>query len=127
MSNGTSKTGLIMEHYHHELIDLARIFRGRMTSAETLFWKAVRNRGLGSLKFKRQHRIGRFIVDFYCKELLLVVELEGGVHGIPSRRIEDQLKFEELADRGYEIMRISNEEVIHHLSNVLQRILSLKK
>jgi very-short-patch-repair endonuclease len=73
-----------MKHYPHYIIEVARELRQRATLAEKLLWKELRDHKLAGLKFRRQHPIGRYIVDFYCAKLRLVVELEGGVHDLPT-------------------------------------------
>ncbi len=62
--------------------EFAKGLRKRQTSAEELFWKIVRNRNMLNLKIRRQHPIGPFIVDFYCHELLLVIEIDGSIHDL---------------------------------------------
>ncbi len=58
----------------------ARELRQRATEAEQMLWERVRNRRLGGLKFRRQHPLGPYIVDFYCAEHRLVVEVDGPIH-----------------------------------------------
>ena len=79
------------------------------------------------MKFKRQHRIGRFIVDFYCRELRLVVELEGGIHDRNDQRIYDAMRFDELEARRLRVLRIRNEEVLNDVEGVLRKILALTR
>jgi very-short-patch-repair endonuclease len=66
----------------------ARQFRNESSSAEALLWQNLRNRQLENLKFRRQHPIGRFILDFYCPEHKTAVELDGSVHY--NQKAEDQ-------------------------------------
>ena len=61
-------------------MDRARGLRRAMTGAEQMLWRYLRNRHLSGFKFRRQHEIGRHIVDFACAEALLIVELDGGQH-----------------------------------------------
>lgn len=115
-----------MKKYSHEVIELARELRQRQTKAEGLLWNRLRRHQLCGLKFKRQHRIGNFIVDFYCDELKLVIEVEGGVHRIPEQIVQDKVRFEELEERGLNILRIKNEEVVEHIDSVLEKILKFR-
>lgn len=114
-----------MQAYPHYLIDFARKFRKEQTRSEAILWQYLRNRKHHGLKFKRQHRIGNFIVDFYCRELKLVVELEGGVHEIPDQQEYDAVRFEELQNRGLRILRFKNEEVLNNPDAVLKQITTL--
>ena len=116
-----------MIKYPHEIIEIARELRLRQTTAEELLWYRLRRHQLDGLKFKRQHHIGNFIVDFYCGELKLVIEVEGGVHQIPEQITRDNIRFEELEGRGLMILRIKNEEVIENIENVLSKILEFRK
>ncbi len=64
---------------HHSL-ENARLLRRRATEAEAILWDALRSRRLGGYKFRRQHSLAAFIVDFYCPSVRLVVEVDGGIH-----------------------------------------------
>ncbi|MCS7265247.1 MAG: DUF559 domain-containing protein [Armatimonadetes bacterium] len=101
----------------------ARQLRKTATSAESLLWEFLRDRRLGGLKFRRQHPIGNFIVDFYCHEHRLIVELEGGIHDTPEQAAYDEERFKLLQAQGYTILRFRNEEVFENLESVLERIL----
>lgn len=114
-----------MRSYPHYPVELARKLRKESTQPEAILWQQLRNRKLRNLKFKRQHRIGRYIVDFYCRELKLAVELEGGVHEIPDQKEHDAVRFEELQTRGLRILRFKNEEVLNNLDAVLIQISNL--
>lgn len=70
--------------------------------------------------------MGLYIVDFYCAELQLVIEIEGGIHNREDQAEYDQLRFEELQQRGLHCLRISNEEVFKDVQGVLQKILKFK-
>ena len=67
----------------------AKELRQPLTPPETRLWRILRDRRLGGFKFRRQHPIGRFIVDFYCMQVRLVVELDGPTH-------EDQVEYDEV-------------------------------
>ena len=70
----------------------ARVLRVNSTQAEKLFWTKVQNRQFEGLKFRRQVPFGKYILDFVCFELKLVVEIDGGQHNDnPSDRLRDQL------------------------------------
>lgn len=108
--------------YPNYIIEVARRLRRNSTPAEELLWQHLRSRRLSGLKFVRQHPFNRYVVDFYCAELKLVVEIEGGVHQLPAQIEYDQSRFEELELRGLRIMRFSNEEVLLKTNEVLDKI-----
>ena len=72
------------------LVDRAREFRQNETSVEKILWQSLRNRQILNLKFRRQHQIGDYIVDFYCHELKLIIELDGGYHFTDEQQKKDQ-------------------------------------
>jgi len=114
-----------MTPYPHNITERARQLRKNQTSAEELLWSRLRRHQLRGLKFKRQHRIGRYIVDFYCGELNLVVELEGAIHEKPLQREYDKKRFEEFEILGLNVVRVKNKEVLENIEEVLNRILTL--
>lgn len=115
-----------MSAYPHYFIDIARQLRKRSTISEKILWERLHRRQLDGLKFKRQHHIGRYIVDFFCNELRLILELEGGVHEKDNQKEYDEVRFQELESRGFKILRIKNDEVIDNIENVLKKILKFK-
>lgn len=112
-----------MRKYSNSLIDLARRFRQSPTEAEELLWKRLKNRQLERLKFKRQHRLGRYIADFYCAELRLVIELEGSIHELAAQQEYDKARSEEIESHGLKVLRIKNEDVLDDIEQVLKIIL----
>ncbi len=72
------------------------------------------------MKFRRQHPVGRFILDFYCHEYLLIVEVDGGIHELQTERY--QMRTEWLQQQGYRVIRFKNEEVISNIEGVLTGI-----
>ena len=115
-----------MSAYPHYIIDIARQLRKRSTISEKILWGRLRRHQLDELKFKRQHHIGRYIVDFFCSELNLIIELEGGIHEKENQKEYDDVRFEELESRGFKILRIKNDEVVNEIENVLKKILEFK-
>ena len=98
----------------------ARQLRRRMTPAEHRLWQHLRCKQLDGLRFRRQHPIGRFIVDFCCVEHRLVIEIDGEAH---AAQIEyDEVRSEWLEARGYRVLRFTNQEVHHQLARVLEVI-----
>ena len=101
----------------------SRSLRRAATDAEALLWKHLRDRGLAGTKFHRQHPIGRYIVDFFCLERALVIEVDGGQHATRTER--DQLRDDWLRAQGCQVLRFWNNEVLNNLEGVLSRILAV--
>jgi very-short-patch-repair endonuclease len=93
-----------------------------MTEPEWRLWKALRGRTLAGLKFVRQHPIAPFIVDFCCREAMVVVEIDGWTHGSEAEFKRDQARDNILASLGYRVMRFHNAEVMTNLEGVLETI-----
>jgi very-short-patch-repair endonuclease len=104
-----------------EVRSRARELRHSLTPSEELLWTRLRNRGLGA-KFRRQHTIGPFIVDFYCSRCRLVVEIDGDVHASPGQAARDAARTTWLEERGYEVIRFQAREVVRNLAGVLEAI-----
>jgi very-short-patch-repair endonuclease/SAM-dependent methyltransferase len=99
----------------------ARSPRRALTPAEFALWTRIRSRQLGNFKFLRQEPIGRYYVDFVCRERRLIVELDGAQH---SERPEDARRDSELSAQGYRVIRIWNNDVIEDLDGVVQMLLA---
>jgi very-short-patch-repair endonuclease len=100
--------------------DRARQLRRDMTPAERVLWERLRARRCAGLKFRRQQVIRGFIVDFYCEEHGLVVEIDGPVHQL--RHAADRERDGVLRGLGLEVARFSNEEVVEHVEAVCRAI-----
>ncbi|GIW93849.1 MAG: hypothetical protein KatS3mg110_1890 [Pirellulaceae bacterium] len=99
-----------MARQRRESIRKARELRARQTKAERLLWNVLRNRRLCGLRFRRQHPIGPFIVDFACIEKRIVVELDGGYHDdVYDSDLRRQKKIERM---GWLVLRFRNEDVL---------------
>ena len=98
---------------------MARRLRRDATNVERLLWFALRER-LPAWKFRRQHPIGRRVVDFACPERKLAIELDGGQHAL--REEADESRSAEPAQRGYRVIRFWNSEVLTNLDAVLAAI-----
>ena len=100
--------------------ETAQQLRRRSTVTEETLWNALRNRRLSGAKFRRQHRIGTFVVDFCCVKQHLVVEVGGPIH--LRTPVQDQQRQEWIEDEGYRVLRIPANEVEENLAGVLARI-----
>ena len=104
-------------------INQARALRKNQTTAEKIIWQKLRSRQLAGFKFRRQHNIGRFIVDFYCDEIKLIIEIDGDVHAYKQREKYDKERQKILESKGFKIARYTNYEVFNNLNGVLEDIL----
>jgi very-short-patch-repair endonuclease len=103
----------------------ARSMRIAMTPSEAALWTMLRDRRLAGLKFRRQHRIGRFILDFYCVEHCLAIEVDGLIHqGTLERDANRQAYLESL---GVRFFRPSNDDALKRTKAVLERIVALTR
>lgn len=102
------------------LLERARELRKQQTPAEQILWECLRNRRLLNTKFRRQHNIGRYIVDFYCHEKLLIIELDGSIHA--NQQAEDSIRENWLKSNNITVIRFSNEQVFNDIELVLQKI-----
>lgn len=104
------------------LVEFARELRQRETDAEKFAWKLLRNRKFLDLKFRRQHQIGLYIVDFYCDEAKLVLELDGGIHLEKEQKVKDVIRDEYLKSEGFTVLRIWNDVVLEKTEEFLKQI-----
>ena len=104
------------------VVERARNLRREQTPAEQRLWSALRHRQLAGLKFRRQHPYGQFILDLFCVEYQLAVEVDGDVHLDLERAAHDAERSEFLVQRGIRVLRFTNEEVEQHLPDVLRKI-----
>jgi very-short-patch-repair endonuclease len=105
---------------HITLQKKAAELRASPTNAESRLWLELRNRKLG-VKFRRQHVVGDFIIDFYCVARKLAVELDGSVHRQATNY--DRWRDKMLRDEGIVTLRFSNEQVFCAMEHVLEEIL----
>ena len=101
-------------------VDHARALRHGQTDAERTLWSRLRHRGLLGRKFRRQHEIGPYVVDFVCTDARLVVELDGGQH--LDQAACDARRTRWLEQEGYRVLRFWNDEVLQRLDEVLEQI-----
>ena len=102
--------------------ELCRELRQNQTRSEDIPWEELRGRRLAGTKFRRQHSLGYFIVDFHCAEHKLVTEIDGAVHNTPVARINDAEREAVRCDPGLTVIRFTNDDVLYTISQVLQKI-----
>ena len=98
----------------------ARELRGRMTDAEALLWMLLRNRRMADAKFRRQCPVGRYILDYYCVERMLAIELDGGQHG--EAVAYDYHRDSWLSSQGIRILRFWNNQMLTEIEAVMEVI-----
>lgn len=101
----------------------ARKLRKRLTDAETILWSRLRGRQLDGQKFRRQHPIKAYVVDFACVEVRLVVEVDGATHSTDAEREHDEIRSRVLTREGWRIIRVSNNDIYRNLHGTLETIL----
>ena len=101
------------------LTDVAKELRQNQTPAEAILWQKLRTKKFLNLKFRRQHPIKYYVVDFCCVALNLVVELDGSVHDQKDQIYLDQDREFNLQQWGYTVIRFRNNDVTHHLDQTL--------
>jgi len=109
-----------MKHQSPNKIDFARTLRHQPTKGEHRLWLHIRNRQCGGLKFRRQHAIGPYIVDFACIETKLIVELDGPSH--VGRLDYDERRTSYLEQLGFRVLRFAAEDIAENLSGTLDTI-----
>ena len=102
--------------------EFARLNRKTQTGAEQLLWIKIRNKKLKGFKFRRQHPIGSFILDFYCHRCLLAVEIDGEYHNQTDQNDYDLGRTYELKELGIKVIRFTNKEVEEDMQRVLEEI-----
>ncbi|MDA8170936.1 MAG: endonuclease domain-containing protein [Nitrospiraceae bacterium] len=105
-----------------ELLQACRDLRRNSTDAENLLWRLLRGRQLNGAKFRRQHPIGHFILDFYCDELKLAIELDGGGHAEEKQKLYDEQRTRALEGEGIKVLRFWNNDVLTRTEAILETI-----
>jgi very-short-patch-repair endonuclease len=109
-------------HNVNYLKDRRRSLRNNMTPAEAALWSVLKNNGFKNRKFRRQHSIGNYIVDFYCATEKIIVELDGQSHFTTGQAYYDVERDKQLTDLGNKILRFENKLVFEDLDTVLMEI-----
>ena len=111
-------------HNHRALRERRKQLRRQMTPAEARLWTVLRRRQLEERKFRRQHSIGPYVVDFYCVKEGLAVEVDGSIHDDPARSDYDAKRQAFLERQGIVVLRFKNEQIRDRLPEVLVQIAS---
>ena len=105
-----------------KLFERANELRKNMTETEKILWQRLRHKKLDGFKFRRQHPLIQFVADFYCHEARLVIEIDGGYHLDEEQKENDENRTYELEQVGINVIRFTNDEVINHIEEVIERI-----
>jgi len=105
-----------------QLINRAKELRKQQTDAEKVLWNALRSHQFSGFKFRRQHPVKWFIADFYCHEVKLIIEVDGGIHATPDQSAYDVGRTAEIEEMGISLIRFTNEEILTNLEFVLKQI-----
>ena len=103
------------------LKEYAKSNREEMTESEMVLWNALRD-NIQGYRFRRQHAIGQYIADFVCLPAQLVIEVDGGYHLSPEQQEMDNIRTNYLKEKGFHVVRFSNEEVSANIKGVVQII-----
>ena len=103
-----------------DIKSFSRLLRSEMTDAERVLWRRLRQRQRQGVKFRRQHPVGGYIVDFVCLDARLIVEVDGGQHS--ARAEHDAYRTNVLELHGYVVLRFWNNEVLANLAGVVETI-----
>ncbi|MBY0269884.1 MAG: endonuclease domain-containing protein [Burkholderiales bacterium] len=98
----------------------SRKLRSTLTDAEQLLWHHLRHRQITGIKFRRQHPVGRYVVDFVCLAKRLAIEVDGGQHA--EMKPQDQQRDAFLAQQGFRVLRFWNSEVLGNIEGVMGKI-----
>jgi very-short-patch-repair endonuclease len=104
----------------YRLKPLAREMRHEPTPAERALWIRIRSRQISGVRFRRQHAFDRFVLDFFCADLMLAIEVDGPVHDYSREEDAARQQFLELS--GIRIIRFTNDDVLLHIDDVIAGI-----
>lgn len=114
---------MALRRLNNAMVLRARALRREMTLPEGVLWQVLRRRPDG-FKFRRQHPIGRSIVDFYCPATRLVIEIDGEAHNVPERAARDVRRDAWLKSQGFGVMRFPAPDLLKDIGSVLAEILA---
>jgi len=111
--------------YNKNLKQLSRNLRNNMTDAERKLWSILRLRQLNGYRFLRQKIIGNYIVDFYCPEIGIIIEVDGSQHYTETGIIADKKRAKYLSELGFKVLRFNDNEVLTNIEGVVEVILGV--
>ena len=109
--------------YNKELKSIANVLRKNMTKAEACLWKyCLRARQMKGYQFRRQRPVLNYVADFMCKELMLIIEVDGITHSHEDVAESDVIRQKALEDSGFKVLRFEDDEVLSSINRVYQEI-----
>ncbi|HDH53324.1 MAG TPA: DUF559 domain-containing protein [Nitrospirae bacterium] len=111
-----------MLSYNKSLKQFSRNLRKSMTDVERLLWSRIRRKQLKGLQFYRQKTIGNYIVDFYCPESKLVIEVDGGQHYSAEGKDKDHTRDDYMKKIGIIVLRFSDRDILKRINTVMEKI-----
>jgi len=111
-----------MLSYNKNLKGYSRVLRRNMTNAERLLWSKLKGKQLKGFQFNRQKPIGNYIVDFYCLNAKLVIEVDGGQHYRHDGKQEDRVRDDYMAQHGLRVLRFSDRDIFENIDGVVETI-----
>jgi very-short-patch-repair endonuclease len=109
-------------HNRKNLKQFRKELRNNLTPAEATLWKAIQKSQIDGRKFRRQHSVGNYILDFYCPGEMLAIELDGQEHFTIFGSLKDQIRDEYLKTLNIKVLRFENKEVFNNLEGILEEI-----
>jgi very-short-patch-repair endonuclease len=114
--------------YNKDLQPLAVKLRKNMTKAEACLWKyTLKNKQLRGHQFRRQRPVLHYIADFLCKELMLIIEIDGITHDTEKALVKDQHREAALKLAGFEVIRFTDQEILENITGVSDKLLKIVK
>jgi len=104
------------------IFKLAKELRKTQTEAEKILWSKLNKNQILGLQFRRQHPIDKFIADFFCPKIKLIIEIDGSIHDIPEHHNHDLGRTDILNDFGITVVRFSNEQIINKIDYTVNQI-----
>jgi very-short-patch-repair endonuclease len=105
-----------------KIFEKAKLLRENMTETEQLLWERLSKKKIKGYRFKAQHPISKFIVDFYCHKAKLVIEIDGSIHNEEDLKERDEGRAVELEEFGLKVIRFKNEEIIINIEHFISKI-----
>jgi very-short-patch-repair endonuclease len=109
-------------HNWKSLKEKRKALRNNLTPAEAKLWQLLKGKQCAGRKFRRQHSIGPYIVDFFCYAEDLIIEVDGSIHDDSIQKLNDSQRDQYLRKHGYQILRVKNEDVLQNPKRVLKAI-----
>lgn len=114
-----------MLEYNKRLKTISQRLRAKMTDVKKILWSKIRRKQINQTQFYRQKPIGKYIADFYCPKLKIVIKVDGGQHYEDKNLIKDVERDYYFEQRGLRTLRFTNIDILKNINGVLQKILDI--